>query len=198
MIYLPKAFERYISSLRLYVQMSVLRGGNNIKRLSQLKKISLAEAFYLKEERSAMDIIKLSNSVLGAAIIIMLQRGIKISVILAGKGVYLVNRRLYTALLTELAGSFEAGENKIFIGIKSSRLTIKADGCRRSGLLCRLIKILGGVYFTQNSGRKLIISIPLKKPRLEPETVENEWCYILDRFSPVNIWLLQVTGDDFH
>ena len=89
MIYLPKAFERYISSLRLYVQMSVLRGGSNVKRLSQLKKIGLAEAFYLKEERSALDIIKLSNSVLGAAMIILLQRGIKISVILSGNGFYL-------------------------------------------------------------------------------------------------------------
>lgn len=198
MIYLPKAFERYISSLRLYVQMSVLRGGSNVKRLSQLKKIGLAEAFYLKEERSALDIIKLSNSVLGAAMIILLQRGIKISVILSGNGVYLLNRRLYTALLTELAGGFEAGENKIFIGIKNSRLTIKADGCRRSGLLCRLIRLLGGIYFSENAGKKLIISIPLKKTQMEPEAVENEWCYIIDRFSPVNIWLLQVTGEDFH
>ena len=61
MIYLPKTFERYLSALRLYVQMSVLKDRDGAKHLAQLKKISLAEALYFKEERSPVDIIKLTN-----------------------------------------------------------------------------------------------------------------------------------------
>ena len=70
MIYLPKTFDRYLSALRLYVQISVLKGGG-VKQLSQLKKIGLAEAFYYRNELSPINIIKLSNSLLGAAVIIL-------------------------------------------------------------------------------------------------------------------------------
>ncbi len=196
MIYLPKAFERYISALRLYVQMSVLRGGSSLKHLRQLKKISVAEALYLKDERSPVDIISLSNSLLGSAVIILLQRGIRLSVSLSGDGVYAVNRRLYTALLHELATGFTENGCKISIKAEKNRFIIKAGGCRELGLLARLIKSMNGFFLYERVKNTVIISIPAEKTQLKAEPVENEWCYLLDRFSPVNIWFLNIRDEN--
>ncbi|MEE1238515.1 MAG: hypothetical protein UHO61_01150 [Acutalibacteraceae bacterium] len=188
MIYLPKTFERYLSALRLYVQMSVLKGGV-VKQLSQLKTITLAEAFYYKNELSPIDIVKLSNSLLGSAVIILMQRGIKISASFSGNGVYLINRKLYTSLLSELI-SVSCNNSKIKITAEEKSIIIKAEGIRRSDLLPRLIKALKGYFIFERLSGGLLITIPTKKANLKAEAVENEWCYILDRFSPINIWLL--------
>ena len=62
MIYLPKTFERYLSALRLYVQMSVLKDRDGAKHLAQLKKISLAEVhlvpFVLLQNGKDMELVK--------------------------------------------------------------------------------------------------------------------------------------------
>lgn len=193
MIYLPKAFERYLSALRLYVQMSVLRGGGT-KQLSQLKKINLAEAFYYKNERSPIDIIKLSNSLLGAAVILLMQKNIRLSAVFSGGGVYLVNRRLFTALLSELAANAKNG-GKIAVSAHDGQIIIKAAGIQASETLTRLIKAMNGFFLFERVIDTRLIIIPTEKTRLKSETVENEWCYILDRFSPVNIWLLNARND---
>lgn len=194
MIYLPKAFERYLSALRLYVQMSVLNGGG-VKELSQLKKISLAEAFYYKNERSPIDIIKLANSLLGAAVIILMQRGAQLSVFFSGSGAYLINRRLYIALLSELAVKTKSG-GKITVFAENKNIIIKAARLEPSEVLPRLIKAMKGFYLFERVSDTLLIIIPAEKTGLAAETVENEWCYILDRFSPVNIWLLNAKSGD--
>lgn len=193
MIYLPKAFERYLSALRLYVQMSVLKGGGT-KQLLQLKKISLAEAFYFKKERSPVDVIKLSDSLLGAAVIILLQRGIRLSAFFSGGGVFLINRRLYTALLSELISLSNDG-CKIAISAEQSNLIIKAANICFSNTMERLVKAMKGFFLIERTNNTLLIVIPTEKTCLRSETVENEWCYILDRFSPINIWLLNVRND---
>ena len=187
MIYLPKTFERYLSALRLYVQLSCLNGGG-LKQMSQLKTIGLAEAFYYKNELTPTDIIKLSNSLLGAAVIILMQRGIRISAVFSGGGVRLISRRLYTALLSELSSLSEDG-CKIKVSTEPKKIIIKAEGVSFSELIPRLIKALKGFYFFEGTANTLLIIIPCEETELKPNTVENEWCYILDRFSPVNIWL---------
>lgn len=194
MIFLPKAFERYLSALRLYVQMSVLRGGDGAKHLAQLKKISLAEALYFKEERSPVDIIKLSNSLIGAAVIILLQRGKELSLTLSGGGVYLINRRLFSLLLSELAANSKNG-CKISVIAEGKGVIIKAANIKRSEVLARLIKAMDGFFLYERVKNNLLIFIPSEKTRLPSQKIENEWCYILDRFSPVNIWLLNLRND---
>lgn len=194
MIYLPRAFERYLSALRLYVQMSVLKGGG-VKQLSQLKMISLAEAFYYKNERSPIDILKFSNSLLGAAIIILMQRGVRLSAVFSGGGVCLISRRLYAALLSELIWLSTDG-CKIKVSAEQKKIIIRAEGVRRSDILPRLISAMKGFCLFERVSDTLLIVIPTEKTCLKAETVENEWCYILDRFSPVNIWLLNVKSGD--
>ena len=188
MIYLPKTFERYLSALRLYVQISCLKGGG-LKQLSQLRTISLAEAFYYKDQLTPIDIIKLSNSLLGAAVIVLMQRGIRLSAVFSGGGVHLISRRLYTALLSEL---FKVSKDccKIIVSTEPQKIIIKAEGICISDIIPRLIKALKGFYFFERATNTLLIVIPSEVTKLKSQPVENEWCYILDRFSPVNIWLL--------
>lgn len=194
MIYLPKTFERYLSALRLYVQMSVLKDRDGAKHLAQLKKISLAEALYFKEERSPVDIIKLTNCLLGAAVIILLQRGKELSLRLSGGGAYLINRRLFSLLLSELAAKAEKG-CKISVSAESKGVIIKADKTQRSEVLTRLLKAMDGFFLYERVKNNLLIFIPGEKTCLPSQKIENEWCYILDRFSPVNIWLLNLRND---
>ena len=193
MIYLPKTFERYLSALRLYVHISCLRGGG-LKQLSQLRIISLAEAFYYKNELTPIDIIKLTNSLLGAAVIILMQRGIRLSAVFSGGGVCLINRRLYTALLSELF-KFSSDGCKIKVSTEPKRIIIKAEGVCFSDIIPRLVKALKGFYFFERFTKALLIIIPSEETELKSQPVENEWCYILDRFSPVNIWLLNAKSN---
>lgn len=191
MIFLPKAFERYASALRLSVQLSVLRGGNDARHLRRLKKICFAEALYRRDERSPEDIRRLSDSVLGAALIILMGRGGLPAVELSGGGTYLVNRRLYVALLTELA----AKSRNIRVNAGEKGVIITAVGFYGSAALAKMVRAMGGVILRERNADRSVIFIPAEKTRIKADRVENEWCYLLDPFSPVNIWLLNVRGD---
>ena len=197
MIFLPNAFERYFSALRLYVQISVLRGGTSRKRLAQLKKISLAEAFYYRNSVCALDINEFCGSLLGAAVIIMLQKNVKTSVSFSGGGVFLLNRKILTAVLMELASNYSGKHNNILILSKAGSVSIKSDGFTLSATLERLVKAAGGFCLKENKKKRSAIVLPAKKTAETPECVENEWCQILDRFSPVNIWFSKAAGEGF-
>lgn len=197
MIFLPNAFERYFSALRLYVQISVLRGGNSRKRLNQLKKISLAEAFYYRNSVCALDINKFCGSLLGAAVIIMLQKNVKTSVSFSGGGVFLLNRKIFTAVLMELASNYGEKNNKILIFSGAGTVTLQSEGFTLSATLERLVKAAGGFCLKENKKKRSVIVLPAKKTAETPECVENEWCQILDRFSPVNIWFSKAAGEGF-
>lgn len=197
MIFLPNAFERYFSALRLYVQISVLRGGNSRKRLNQLKKISLAEAFYYRNSVCALDINKFCGSLLGAAVIIMLQKNVKTSVSFSGGGVFLLNRKIFTAVLMELASNYGEKNNKILIFSGAGTVTLQSEGFTLSATLERLVKAAGGFCLKENKKKRSVIVLPAKRTAETPECVENEWCQILDRFSPVNIWFSKAAGEGF-
>ena len=194
MIYLPKTFERYLSALRLYVQMSVMKD-SGVKQLSQLKLINLAEAFYYKKEKTPTDIIKLSNSLLGAAVIMLMQRGIRLFTSFSGDGVQLISKRLYTAFLSELIYLSHDG-SEIKVSTEYGNVIIKATGVGTSDILLRLINALEGFFLFERVSGKWLIAIPTEPTELKADAVENEWCYILDRFSPINIWLLNTKKDN--
>ena len=151
MIYLPKPHERYLAALRLYIQKSVLRGGNTEKRLLQLKKIMLCEAILSKGDKEPLNIRKYSDSLLGAAVIILLQRGKRLSVRLSGSGTFLINRRLFTSLLLTAADNCgKSGD--IFISAEEKRIIIKFKGISISGIYKTLADALGGTLL-KNSAR---------------------------------------------
>lgn len=188
MIYLPRPRERYLAALRLYIQKKLLRGGKNKKCLAQLKKITLCEAFVSKNEKSPLDIIKYSDSLLGAAVIILLQRGKRLSVHLSGNGVFLINRRLFTALL--LIAADNCGKNgDIFISTEENRIIIRLKGIKISKIYKMLAGSLGGTLLKTVRGEKAVTVIPAEKTEQKSDSFQNEWSLLLDGFSPVNVFL---------
>lgn len=189
MIYLPKPHERYLAAMRLYIQKSVLRGGNTEKRLLQLKKIMLCEAILSKGDKEPLNIQKYSDSLLGAAVIILLQRGKRLSVRLSGSGAFLINRRLFTSLLLTAADNCgKSGD--IFILAEEKRIVIKFKGISISGIYKTLADALGGTLLKTVRGDRAIIALPAEKTSEKPRGFQNEWSQLLDRFSPVNVFLL--------
>ena len=189
MIYLPKPHERYLAAMRLYIQKSVLRGGNTEKRLLQLKKIMLCEAILSKGDQEPLNIQKYSDSLLGAAVIILLQRGKGLSVRLSGSGAFLINRRLFTSLLLTAADNCgKSGD--IFILAEEKRIVIKFKGISISGIYKTLADALGGTLLKTVRGDRAIIALPAEKTAENPRGFQNEWSQLLDRFSPVNVFLL--------
>lgn len=189
MIYLPKPHERYLAALRLYIQKSVLRGGNTEKRLLQLKKIMLCEAILSKGDKEPLNIQKYSDSLLGAAVIILLQRGKRLSVRLSGSGAFLINRRLFTSLLLTAADNCgKSGD--IFISAAEKRIVIKFKGISISGIYKTLADALSGTLLKTVRGDRAIIALPAEKTSEKPRGFQNEWSQLLDRFSPVNVFLL--------
>lgn len=185
MIYLPRPRERYLAALRLHIQKSVLRGEKN---LAQLKKIMLCEALLSKNDRSPLDITKYSDSLLGAAVIILLQRGRRLSVHLSGSGVFLINRRLFTALLLTAADNCgKSGD--IFILAEENRIIIRLKGINQSGIYKTLVNALGGVLLKTVGGESALIALPAERTGRKSESFQNEWGLLLDGFSPVNVFL---------
>lgn len=185
MIYLPRPRERYLAALRLHIQKSVLRGEKN---LAQLKKIMLCEALLSKNDRSLLDISKYSDSLLGAAVIILLQRGRRLSVRLSGSGVFLINRRLFTSLLLTAADNCgKSGD--IFISAEENEIIIKLKGINQSGIYKTLVSALGGVLLKTVGGESALIALPTERTARKSESFQNEWGLLLDGFSPVNVFL---------
>ena len=194
MIFSPNTFERYLSALRLFVQKKVLKNGNKPKYIQNLKKISFAECILGKNESFPTDVIRISDSILGAAQLLMLPRGREFKVRLSGGGIKALNSRLFICLITETVNNLKP---QTLIEIDAcEKIVISAVLEQKGKYIKKLIKALGGLYFYENKKGRIIITLPAKETMLPAERVENEWCYILDRFSAVNIWLLNTDWED--
>lgn len=186
MIFSPKPFERYIAALRSSVQHSVLKNGTNNRHAETLKKINIAEALTYKDQLSAINITEFADSLLGTAQILFMQKGKKLKVTLCGSGVYSVNKRLLTALILELAYCDAAN---ISVTSGEPRTVITAGSLSQIGAVPKLAKAMNADYLFEKKSGKIIIRIPTAETELKPVKTENEWYYLLDEFSPVNIWL---------
>ena len=178
MIFFPNRVQRYTSALRLYIQHSVLQKGLSRSHTAQLKKITLAEALASKNE--------LSDSLLGTAQILMLKNAEPLKVELDGGGVFLINKQLYTALVLELV---DCGCEKLAVISRSPNTVIKARRLCKYGNLPKIVKAMSGDLMVETKSGAAIIRFPSPSTTLKAKKTENEWYYLLDSFSPVNIWL---------
>ncbi len=190
MIYLPKPRERYLAALRLHIQRGVLSGRNTEKLLLQLKKIMLCEAMSPEGENSPLDILKYADSLLGAAIIILLQRGKRLSVGLSGGGAFLINRNALTALLLLSADNCTA-DGSILISADKNTINIRLAGIGLYNTQKLLIKRLGGTFYKAVCEDKAMITLPAEETDEKPEALQNEWELLSDKFSAVNIFLMR-------
>ena len=190
MIYLSKLRERYLAALRLHIQRGILRGRNTEKLLLQLKKIMLCEAMSSEGENSPLDILKYADSLLGAAIIILLQRGKRLSVGLSGGGVFLINRKALTALLL-LSADNCTEDGSILISADKNTVTIHLAGIVLYNTQKLLIRRLGGTFYKVVCEDKAIIPFPAEETDEKPTALQNEWELLSDKFSAVNIFLMR-------
>ena len=190
MIYLPKPRERYLAALRLHIQRGVLSGRNTEKLLLQLKKIMLCEAMSQEGENSTLDILKYADSLLGAAIIILLQRGKRLSVGLSGGGAFLINRKALTALLLISADNCTA-DGSILISADKNTINIRLAGIGLCNTQKLLIRRLGGTFYKAVCEDKAIITLPAEETDEKSEVLQNEWELLSDKFSAVNIFLMR-------
>ena len=190
MIYLPKPRERYLAALRLHIQRGILNGRNTEKLLLQLKKIMLCEAMSPEGENSPLDILKYADSLLGAAIIILLQRGKRLSVGLSGGGVFLINRKALTALLL-LSADNCTEDSSILISADKNTVTIHLAGIVLYNTQKLLIRRLGGTFYKAVCEDKAIITLPAEGTDEKPTALQNEWELLSDKFSAVNIFLMR-------
>ena len=190
MIYLSKLRERYLAALRLHIQRGILRGRNTEKLLLQLKKIMLCEAMSSEGENSPLDILKYADSLLGAAIIILLQRGKRLSVGLSGGGAFLINRKALTALLL-LSADNCTEDGSILISADKNTVTIHLAGIVLYNTQKLLIRRLGGTFYKAVREDKAIITLPAEETDEKPTALQNEWELLSDKFSAVNIFLMR-------
>ena len=190
MIYLSKLRERYLAALRLHIQRGILRGRNTEKLLLQLKKIMLCEAMSSEGENSPLDILKYADSLLGAAIIILLQRGKRLSVGLSGGGAFLINRKALTALLL-LSADNCTEDGSILISADKNTINIHLAGIVLYNTQKLLIRRLGGTFYKVVCEDKAIITIPAEETDEKPTALQNEWELLSDKFSAVNIFLMR-------
>ena len=190
MIYLPKPRERYLAALRLHIQRGILNGRNTEKLLLQLKKIMLCEAMSPEGENSPLDILKYADSLLGAAIIILLQRGKRLSVGLSGGGAFLINRKALTALLL-LSADNCTEDGSILISADKNTVNIHLAGIVLYNTQKLLIRRLGGTFYKAVCEDKAIITFPAEGTDEKPTALQNEWELLSDKFSAVNIFLMR-------
>ena len=184
MIYLPSMRERYTAALRRYVQKCALAGGITVRTRRNLKRIYAAEAYFTDRTPTPEDAVLLADIILGSAIMVLSAKGKSLSAEFSGGGVYLINKKAYILLLLSLAEKSE----KIRLSASGGGISIEAYGTAlpRCG---RAVKALGGVCLRVSSGERAVFFIPAQRTDAEPCRTENEWFYLTDSFSPVNIFL---------
>ena len=150
----------------------------------------LCEAMSSEGENSPLDILKYADSLLGAAIIILLQRGKRLSVGLSGGGAFLINRKALTALLL-LSADNCTEDGSILISADKNTVTIHLAGIVLYNTQKLLIRRLGGTFYKVVCEDKAIITVPAEETDEKPTALQNEWELLSDKFSAVNIFLMR-------
>lgn len=187
MIFLPKPQERYLAALRLHLQNAAIESGPTAEILHRLKAVMLCEAL-ISSEAEPLEILPFADTLLGAAVIVLLKRKRQLSVRLAGGGGALVNRRLLTALL--LLSAAECGENgEITVTAGEKQISVELCKIGQSPALKSVTAALHGTLLSLSGESRAIISVPVRKAEGAVTAVKEEWEYLLDGFSPVNVFL---------
>lgn len=177
MIVLPNSFERYMSALRIFVSLSILKHGLQPRHLEKLKKIYYAEALFHKNLLGSVDINKLCNNLLGA--VRSLNPDFKFYCHTHEN--YILNKKLFTCLLLTAAKT-----GNINVLSHGNFLKIKFSG--ESEPLSPFVSALGGFLLHERTTTQGIAVIPVTLTAQESVYIESEWEYLFDKFSAVNLF----------
>ena len=182
MIYLPNKFERYLASLRNYLQNRSLKYGITPHILENMRKIYTAEALLCGDFIEPVDIGKLSSQILSAVYIKSIEKNLPFEFKIDCKGNVLINKKLYTALLLNLCKKAE----KITLISLNGQILIKARNANKKTAFS-LSKALGGIIFFE---RKLKSFIIILSPTATDKKAENNIYFDLNNpFCEVNYFI---------
>lgn len=182
MIILPNNLERYISALRIYISISILKEGLKPKHLENLRKLYTIEAVLNKNFSSAVNISDFCLNLLQAVKDIKPSFNFKIK----SDGNYYINKKLFTVLLLTLCKEVE----NIKIETTKSHILITVPSKTKSSLFC--LKKLKGYFLCEIKSNRFLFLIPCQKTSEKPKKTETEWEYLFDQFSPLNIFFNRI------
>ncbi len=187
MIFLPNNFSLYTAALRNYIQLSVIRHGLQPKHLSSMKKIFEAEALFSAScnDIEPLNIMEYYYRLLLSAKIKLAEKGRRLTCALDGGGIFLINRKLFAAVLLEIASK----ASKISLATKRGNIIIYAAGADFNRCM-QLVKPLGGNGFYEIKAKTLLIVIPASKTNKKPLYTKKDWEDIRNPFSVINLYLM--------
>ena len=178
MLDLPNSFKRYLSSLRIFVSLSILKYGLQPRHLENLKKIYCAEAFYHKNSRQSVNIKKLSTNLLNTVTAFRYE----FNFYCATEYNYYINKNLFTLLLLEI--SYESD----FINISANENFLLIKCSSKGKQLLKTITALGGFSLFETKSNATLFIIPVFKTQQPSVYIESEWEYLFNKFSIINIF----------
>ena len=193
MPFLPKKEERYFAALRLIVQKSVLKHGITDQNIRRLKKIYLAEAVFLRNEKQATELLKYANILLGSANLILFSRGITVQTVFSGNGVAKIDRRLFAAFLIFVAARTENG-GSIAVMLHQNKVSVRVTGLREDQTVEKLQKAIKATCLKTANGSSHLFYWQVEPTNKPPVSEQDEWLYLTDGFSAVNVYLENVLG----
>ena len=177
MIFLPNSFDRYLSSLRLYISHLILRDGLSKTNFEKLKKIHIAESLLHQNTRQSTDVNSLCTNLLSA--VATIKDGFSFKCNLCGN-LYL-NKNIFTLLILYLA------KQKSFLKITQLNEFLLIAFNDKSSDLSPIIKALNGFTLFETKTQQSLIVIPTTETNEKSVEIETEWEYLFNIFSVLNL-----------
>ena len=99
MLFSPKRHERYCAALRQYLQKKIIRHGADQITLLRLKNLTLCGILENEQPKTPIKAVDYADTLLGAAVIILLRRNCFLTTSLWGNSVQMLRSDLFTAIL---------------------------------------------------------------------------------------------------
>lgn len=184
MIFLPNKFERYTAALRNLVHISAIKKGKNQNMLKNMQKIFVAEAIFSKDYVSPINLGKLASQLLTAVYIKKAEKNLSFEFSNRLYGNYMLNPKLFTALLLTLCKDCE----KIFLSTQNGKLVIKTVGFKVKNSLST-VKAMKGCMLYERFSKTAIFTFSFTATNKRETVCTHEYSRLSDPFSAVNIFI---------
>ena len=182
MIYLPNFFERYTASLRNVIHLSVAKNGLMPKHLENMRKIFIIEALLCPDFEEPTDIAEFTSKLLSAVYINKLAKGNSFEFDIRLNGRYMLNRKLYTALILNICRN----SHKLSIYKKYEQIIIRAENCEKNSYN-KIIKVMNSYSLFESKSKTalIVLNYTATNKKSKPPIIESSY----NPFSPVNLFI---------
>lgn len=183
LIFLPNKFERYTAALRSVIQNLIIKNGIKQNYLKNLKTIYDFEAI-LSNTLSTINIEKEYYEFFAAIYLKKIKKDKKFTFFINANGNYLINRKLFTALLLNLSLNC----NEITLQNKENLIIVSGDFQINSKIKI-MVKKLNGAYLREIKSNKTLLVFPFNKSQNKAENFEYAYSLLQNSLSIINCYL---------